>query len=456
MVERMKIVDATMCGNETRFVVGAGTGLGYAVAVKTKPFKVDVATDTLVKSAASQIFSTNITADYLDLLAGRPLQQQGLIAVVVRTEADFNTELRKTSDDFGTLTCIDELHTTLMGDDNLVVPAFLEALRFRTGEFNATNCLDFLKFCRLLTGVGTWVRSFCSATCKCHSHYGLLIDRSGCTSPCIALMKVELSSHASNFSSCLDKPKSWFASNEVALMLKDLEVLVGVELPKENISRYGCAAIAAYTAGNYFRTDEAAWVPDALCGRSRGSNIAIDNPKHQTLRLLCPVSCGCSLDMSDQCPRSCEKGANTISEDTCSQGLCPSRQVRQVEITPSISCEQVDMSMKTGDPSFVSGGPKNVTDVVCEMYTTELSAHCCCPGSYDCDECPDDMKIACESAAPCFTFQQCGWCNSSEACRNTPCRGCEGQCVCSPCFQKRGTVCGGGKGEGAGENTKPV
>ena len=68
----------------------------------------DAAIDTLLKSATNQILSTNITIDYLDLLAERPSEQQDLIAFVVGIGAGFNAELIKTFDDLFSATCVDE------------------------------------------------------------------------------------------------------------------------------------------------------------------------------------------------------------------------------------------------------------------------------------------------------------------------------------------------------------
>eukprot|EP00927_Polykrikos_kofoidii_P080989 TRINITY_DN7804_c0_g1_i7.p1 TRINITY_DN7804_c0_g1~~TRINITY_DN7804_c0_g1_i7.p1 ORF type:complete len:880 (-),score=98.20 TRINITY_DN7804_c0_g1_i7:314-2578(-) len=421
MMSRMQEVKSVMCDGPTEFVVEAGAGLGYAVAVKTKPYSDGGAEiDTLVKSATNQILSTNIGADDWDLLARRWVGQQGLIAQLVETAAEFNSALGKTSDDFIAPACLDELHPA--GDDS-PVRAYLEVLRFRTQRFNATRCSDFVEFCRFVNGTGTLVRSFCSLTCQCFTHMGVLVDRSGCSHPCNSMMKVELSSHDSMFSSCMDQPADVYGSPEVAVWLKDLETMLGVEIPRESISRHGCSVVSALQADTFFEPDKATWLPDALCGRSTGSNIAADNIQYQTLRFMCPVTCGCTLDFSAECPRSCKKGPGSMAVNTCSLGMCPSKSIANFELFPGIFCEQVDKYMKTGDPSFL-GITLNATPAGCEMLTVHFSETCCCPGP-------------CEPYAFCFINTQCGWCNASDACRGTPCAMCEAVGPCSSCFKNK-------------------
>merc|ERR1712150_62286 len=111
------------------------------------------------------------------------------------------------------------------------------------------------------------------------------------------------------------------------------------------------------------------------CGVAQETSVALKDLEYATLRWVCPVSCGCTIDFSDECPRSCKEGDRT-SGDLCSKGLCTKdtqilnlRQVVQWT-RGSKPCEQIDWQMR---------GPAatGLSQQQCEQYSEEYSTTCC-------------------------------------------------------------------------------
>merc|ERR1712178_462709 len=48
---------------------------------------------------------------------------------------------------------------------------------------------------------------------------------------------------------------------------------------------------------------DAAWMPDAMCGRTV-LNVALELT-FRSIRTFCPVTCGCEQDTSADCPKVC-------------------------------------------------------------------------------------------------------------------------------------------------------
>jgi hypothetical protein len=173
MITRMHQVKSVMCDDKTGFVADINEGLGYAVLVPT--FGTGSAVDGVLISAVHDVVSSKWTIDQLTHPAPLAPTKQGVRALVVGNEATFYTELDKMSIiDFFKPACVDVLH---------VHPAYLEALRFRTGLRNASTCADFKKFCRISNIDARWVRSYCSQECGCDS--AGLTDDSGCPKLCL-------------------------------------------------------------------------------------------------------------------------------------------------------------------------------------------------------------------------------------------------------------------------------
>eukprot|EP00927_Polykrikos_kofoidii_P068004 TRINITY_DN63417_c0_g1_i1.p1 TRINITY_DN63417_c0_g1~~TRINITY_DN63417_c0_g1_i1.p1 ORF type:complete len:805 (+),score=119.58 TRINITY_DN63417_c0_g1_i1:71-2485(+) len=373
MVDRMSKVDIEMCGGEKRFVLDVSKNLGYAVVVPTRPINSD-SINTFMK--ATKEF-TGVTVDELTSLANLPLSKQGRGAVVVGTETDFNRELQKTSADFIAPMCDDEMH--VVGEQESVHLAWLEGLRSVTSRHNATGCKDFQEYCRSFSSVGMLVRSFCSNTCQCGTILSALIDRDGCTNGCAAMTQVELSSpkriDGRSLASCIDVPVEEFSEPEQVRMLADYEEILGVKLPVEKFKELGCKVLFSPNGFEVFSPEIAPWVPDALCGRTTGSNIAIKNLRYQSLRWMCPVSCGCSIDFSSECPASCKKGALYTAVDACSQGLCPGEEVSKDAVFQEDACLHIDEMLKANH---------NLSQAQCEAMVDLAAPTCCCPSGRFC------------------------------------------------------------------------
>eukprot|EP00927_Polykrikos_kofoidii_P059115 TRINITY_DN5414_c0_g1_i6.p1 TRINITY_DN5414_c0_g1~~TRINITY_DN5414_c0_g1_i6.p1 ORF type:complete len:806 (+),score=91.41 TRINITY_DN5414_c0_g1_i6:33-2450(+) len=372
----MESVEKAMCQNETRFVIETNSGLGYGVVVPTElpddfTSRDEVDLNIGLESMTNKFLVSNMTANELRRLARFPLFQQGKVAVVVGSAGDFFAELLKSSVDFDAPICVDELHYS-SDDLDFTHPAYLAALRFGTGTSNATRCADFAEFCRHLTSVGVWVRSFCSKECACGTSLSLLVDRRGCSAACTALVNVELSAFVLHdpfhITSCKDKPVSSWPMPAAALMLADMEIVLQVKLPIEDFFSHGCRLLSlTFVKFAPFKT--APWVPDALCGRSRGSNVAVTNSRYQSLRTLCPVTCGCSLDFTLECPGACTRGSGSVAIDKCAAGLCPGKQMLDRQIDEGVSCSDLDKRLNA----------TGITQAQCETVAETVGSMCCLP-----------------------------------------------------------------------------
>eukprot|EP00927_Polykrikos_kofoidii_P059110 TRINITY_DN5414_c0_g1_i1.p1 TRINITY_DN5414_c0_g1~~TRINITY_DN5414_c0_g1_i1.p1 ORF type:complete len:800 (+),score=93.27 TRINITY_DN5414_c0_g1_i1:33-2432(+) len=374
MLSVMESVENAMCQNETRFVIETNSGLGYGVVVPTEEPQDFTSRDVVdlnmgLSSTTGKLVVSNVTANKLKWFARFPLSQQGMAAIVVGNQADFYAELLKTHVDFDAPLCVDELHYS-SEDLNFTHLAYLEALRFGTGKSNATRCADFAKFCRHLTSVGVWVRSFCSKECACGTSLSLLVDRRGCSAACTASVNVELSAFVSHdrsqISSCEDKPISSWPMPAAALMLADMEMVLQVKLPIEDFLKHGCRllSLSFFEVGPF---ETAPWVPDALCGRSRSSNVAVTNARYQSLRTLCPVTCGCSLDFTSECPGGCKWGPGSAAIDKCAAGLCPGKKIVDRPLLEDIWCLSLDKRLKANEFSQAQ----------CESVAETVSRMCC-------------------------------------------------------------------------------
>eukprot|EP00927_Polykrikos_kofoidii_P059117 TRINITY_DN5414_c1_g1_i1.p1 TRINITY_DN5414_c1_g1~~TRINITY_DN5414_c1_g1_i1.p1 ORF type:complete len:806 (+),score=90.75 TRINITY_DN5414_c1_g1_i1:357-2420(+) len=339
MKHRMGDVDIAMCHGHKAFVVEASGSLGHVVVAPTFP-STSGANDSILRRAVVEIES--MTTDEIMRTRSIPVVWQNKSVMFVSSRSEFDKELRKTVADFMTPTCWDELHAT---SDNSVKKPYLQSLRFSTGRLDANHCSDFTDLCRS----NSMIRSFCSFTCRCATIFNGLVDRSGCSAPCTSAMHVELSTFTGDdnesLSACFDKPQHIFLLPEVQELLKEYQALLDPTLPIENITKVGCGAFFPLSVPEIFSPESAFWLPDALCGRSMFSNIAIKNMPYQTLRWLCPVSCGCSLDFSSDCPRSCTKGSFAIQSDACASGICPGK-VAAASVFLGVTCQQLDRALK--------------------------------------------------------------------------------------------------------------
>jgi hypothetical protein len=421
LLQRMRDMNETMCGGDTGFVVEASKGLGYAVIVPTNT--IGQSTHTYpVMSRATEEFQA-LSTEEKERLGGLPKHMQNKTAVMVRTQTEFFSELQKTSDSFSSHNCTDEL---LSASDNRPLRAYLDGLRSLTGHVDADSCADFVHLCGSDSSVGVLIRSFCSRTCRCDTLETLMIDRTGCTPACHALTQAELSLFTDAWdqspSACFDSPLTTFLRPDVKLLLKDYERRLGVTLPLEQIQQKGCDAFSPLYK-EAFSSRGSEWIPDALCGRTSGTNIAIQDVPFQTLRGLCPVSCGCSVDFTTECPLSCKKGSFRTQADACKIGACPGRQLAKGEFDDF--CHVYDRDIRNG----------GYLQEECEALASMQTDACCCPGAVSCEGCDGDKREQCDGTRECFDDDECGFCNASEACEGTSCAWCAGWAGCAKCFQ---------------------
>eukprot|EP00927_Polykrikos_kofoidii_P037226 TRINITY_DN3138_c0_g1_i5.p1 TRINITY_DN3138_c0_g1~~TRINITY_DN3138_c0_g1_i5.p1 ORF type:complete len:832 (+),score=116.50 TRINITY_DN3138_c0_g1_i5:192-2498(+) len=377
VIDRMDLVENEMCNGIQSFVVDSNPSLGYAVAVPTEDIgviKVSVLADAAreLKDLAENKFSDSAKM-------GR--DDQDMLAVVVGSRGDFSTELQRTSADFVTPSCVDEMHNT---EDGSAHPAYLETLRSATLLYTATHCENFTAaFCRSLDSRGRWVRSFCGRSCGCNTILSSLVDQSGCPSACTSEILVELSVFSEKdpfgMADCTDKPPAAFRSPPAQRFFEQLQEILDVLLPIENLTDRGCQSLFARTAEEVFGPDMSEWLPDALCGRAKGSNVALESVQYRSMRFLCPVTCGCTLSFSSDCPVSCQKGAYSVQQEACATGLCPGGAVADASPTrgpPGMSCPQIDGMLKSGQ----------LKQATCAILAAQMSFECCCPGGTSCGD----------------------------------------------------------------------
>merc|ERR1712129_591614 len=113
-------------------------------------------------------------------------------------------------------------------------------------------------------------------------------------------------------------------------------------------------------------------IKDAMCGVAHQTSVSLRNLNYETLRWVCPVSCGCTLDFSDECPRSCNKNSR-ISADLCSQGICPedksvnARKFVRYD-TGFFPCAYINWQMRRAN---------KMTQQQCELRVAEYELECC-------------------------------------------------------------------------------
>eukprot|EP00927_Polykrikos_kofoidii_P035075 TRINITY_DN2964_c0_g2_i2.p1 TRINITY_DN2964_c0_g2~~TRINITY_DN2964_c0_g2_i2.p1 ORF type:complete len:503 (-),score=53.88 TRINITY_DN2964_c0_g2_i2:226-1665(-) len=421
---RMDGVNATMCGGEQAFVAEASGNLGHAVVVPTNPSILDASVDSLLKRAT--IEATDMTSEEMVRLAELPMRLQEKSAIIVGSMGDFDKELRKTFSNFLSPKCGDELH--LSSAELIVQQPYLESLRFSTGRLDANKCADFEDLCRSHRSEGTLVRSLCSETCSCGSVLGFMVNRRGCSVACNAKTQVELSAFSGTnmraVSACFDQPKEIFSDPKIKLMLEDYEKILSVKLPTDKMQEFGCSVFFFHFIEQAFGPVNYEWVPDVLCGRVAGSNTAIKDLQYQSMRWLCPVACGCTLDFTSDCPKSCRQGPGVFQDDSCALGICPQKTVRNASITPSLSCQDLDKIIRNSSYSQHQ----------CETMIVMAAPLCCCSDARSCGGCSDQLKAFCAEVEYCFGDGLCSFCGASEECKGTVCEGCRAAAVCAPCF----------------------
>eukprot|EP00927_Polykrikos_kofoidii_P010570 TRINITY_DN14454_c0_g1_i5.p1 TRINITY_DN14454_c0_g1~~TRINITY_DN14454_c0_g1_i5.p1 ORF type:complete len:805 (-),score=87.97 TRINITY_DN14454_c0_g1_i5:246-2660(-) len=424
--ERIEATWVKMCDGDRAFVVEASTSLGNAVIVSTNTMK-EVGKNTrrsVMRRATEQFLG--LSTKEKERLKGLPIYMQNESAVVVRTQAEFFSELQRTSDSFSSPKCRDELQWT---SDKQPHAAYLEGMRSLTGRHDANNCTDFMPLCRDDSSGGVLVRTFCSRTCRCDTLATLMVDRTGCTSGCLARTQIELSVYSGrdtdSLSACYDREPTKFLMPDVKLLLESYEKRLRVQLPLEQIQQYGCMLFSRQNSEVEFWDPNSSWVPDALCGRSNGTNVAIQNVPFQSLRGLCPVSCGCSIDFSPQCPVICKEGAFRVQVDSCSLGVCPGRSLAPVQ--DDSFCRDLDRSFRNYE----------IDQTQCEALADNYMDSCCCPGAVSCDGCDAVKREQCYGTEDCFNRGSCSHCNATEECEDAECGWCSSWSQCAACFPEQ-------------------
>eukprot|EP00927_Polykrikos_kofoidii_P035076 TRINITY_DN2964_c0_g2_i4.p1 TRINITY_DN2964_c0_g2~~TRINITY_DN2964_c0_g2_i4.p1 ORF type:complete len:844 (-),score=106.18 TRINITY_DN2964_c0_g2_i4:226-2757(-) len=424
VLDRMDQVNASMCGGEQAFVVESSMNLGHAVVVPTETWTLDSSVDSsLLKKATNE--GKDVSTEEMVRLAGLPMSLQNKSAMIVGSKGDFDMEIRKTFSDLVSPSCVDEMH---QGSEKLIIQPYLESLRFSTGRLDAIKCEDFVVFCRNHSSAGTLVRSFCSKTCGCGTLASFMVNRVGCSAGCLARTQVELSAFSGTnmraVSACFDQPKEIFSDPKIKLMLEDYEKILSVKLPTDKMQEFGCSVFFFHFIEQAFGPVNYEWVPDVLCGRVAGSNTAIKDLQYQSMRWLCPVACGCTLDFTSDCPKSCRQGPGVFQDDSCALGICPQKTVRNASITPSLSCQDLDKIIRNSSYSQHQ----------CETMIVMAAPLCCCSDARSCGGCSDQLKAFCAEVEYCFGDGLCSFCGASEECKGTVCEGCRAAAVCAPCF----------------------
>lgn len=384
----MQRFEQIMCGHNPHFVVDQSM-LGYAVIVPTsntsKKYWSGVADEdkkigSLLKLAVSNFtrdarFSTDAKLrDFAKTFPSKDTHPETVAAVMDRRESFFRELRLQASEKFTAPYCGDaidhygELYTE-----------YLWALRYATQLMNATGCESFTKFCKQSSDVGWLVRTYCSRSCQCNSHMGLVVDRSGCNSVCDGAMRYELRNidigndliDGINVADCVDWPKELLNDPNVSVYISQIMLLFGItDFSYEKFKRWGCNSLTPAHSEEVFGNVSADILPDILCGRDIGTYMARRNLDYMTLRWICPIACGCSIDMSDQCPPSCKAGPGSMASDECADGLCPvDRTLNSNELTLSgDTCHDWDSSMR--------GDQQMLTQKDCALIKTQFH-HCC-------------------------------------------------------------------------------
>merc|ERR1712129_225538 len=167
--------------------------------------------------------------------------------------------------------------------------------------------------CRDIGPKGFMVRSLCSRTCGCDKHKPMLLIKHGCSRVCLANLFHELyyedETAASSISECKDHDevlKDPTHSRQVSEYFHKFENYFKLPQGRFNSSLFqslGCQALQVLQNN---KKDSIQYViRDALCGVTHTTNAALRRIQYTTLRWVCPMSCGCTVDISDECPRSC-------------------------------------------------------------------------------------------------------------------------------------------------------
>jgi len=278
-------------------------------------------------------------------------------------------------------TCDDLLSISIKKTD-----FFLLGLRYVLADGNGysdsiKNCShkDVLSNCYDAGPKGLIVRTFCSFTCGCDRLNKMLAVKHGCSNACLSNLFLELSykQEAANvsLSDCEDHDeffKDPSNSKQLTEYFRNLEThfkLPQNTVPVKFFQRYGCQALKAMQKKN----KQGAVHKDALCGVAHKTSVALRNLRYASLRPFCPVSCACTLDFSDECPRSCNED-DRKSVDLCSKGICTKEYERVQAGTfvkyddGSYPCEYIDWEMRRR---------ADKTQQDCEQHVAEYSKTCC-------------------------------------------------------------------------------
>jgi len=391
--QRMLVVQSTMCDSKTNldFVVDVNKHLNAPVVSLTNHYK-DRRADTLM----NRTLRNRVVHDFAGVAGANPYgydwSSRAKLSNFVKNWRDnleppvtkrYNSSATFLANDdlsfFGYLNeaemvsypgCVDTLAEDGRFSDSLVL-----GLQFMSGRFNAKHCAEFADLCSDHFQ-GRVVRALCSKTCRCSTHNSSLYVRDGCKPACLDELLTELS-YPGIAADCVDKgPDSQFFNGPLAASYfnhfeKAMKLPSGV-LNVEVFRKKGCEALVLYDDNTSALHGLASkyWAPvaDRLCGRVPGTNLALPEVAYNTLRWICPVTCGCTFDLHDDCPHSCRHGAYVAKNPCSGYGLCPNGTQLHAHrlVDHNVTCGEMDRFMATSEDAHV-----------CELIRFLHESACC-------------------------------------------------------------------------------
>jgi len=133
---------------------------------------------------------------------------------------------------------------------------------------------------------------------------------------------------------------------------------------------HGCGALEVLHNNN----------ADHLCGRDPGTNVAIQSLNTMaTLRWLCPVTCGCTVDPRG-CPFSCQDGVETVAMDPCLADFClPGSRVNISRSVSMRSCGDIiaRINRSIASTSSIGSDNRDARFQECEQLRITYAPLCC-------------------------------------------------------------------------------
>merc|ERR1712217_683968 len=105
-----------------------------------------------------------------------------------------------------------------------------------------------------------------------------------------------------------------------------------------------------------------------------GMEIAAPDIEWLTLRWICPVTCGCTTSMSDQCPTSCANGPGSAGKDECDGGICPGASANSSMTSASKTLNESNAACKSSDTIMKSG---DLQQKSCAEVRAQSTLDCC-------------------------------------------------------------------------------